>query len=246
MANFTPLNNYILFLLDKVRKKYHLEPPFLDIACGTGYLSRYLGNLGWQGKAIDFSEKAIKITQNNLKDLGKVIVERKSASKENGKYKTVLMFDFLEHVKEDLKFLRKVHSLLIPGGFIVICVPSNPKEWRWDDDFYGHYRRYTKNDLNRKFIQSGFKPIIFYDYTFPFFWALRRIYTKLKKKKVNYPDKEKQTAKSSFAYAWSIPVASALLDKTSLLWIPIYIIQYTFFRKKIYKGNAMFVLAKRL
>ncbi len=245
MANFRPLNNYILYILDKVISKYNLQPPFLDVACGTGYLSKHLGEKGWYGKAIDFSEKAIKITQDNLQNYKKIIVEKKSAYSENGKYKTILMIDLLEHIKEDSRFLKKVHSLTLPGGFLVICVPSNPKEWRWDDDFYGHFRRYTEIELKSKVIKAGFKPFLFYDYTFPFFWGLRRIYTGLKKSKLGGLNKEKQTKLSSYKYAWNMPIISGLLYKTSFFWLPIHLIQYYFFKKKISKGSGIFLLAKK-
>lgn len=245
MANFRPINNFTLYILDKIISQYHLQPPFLDIACGSGYLSRHLGINGWKGKAIDYSENAVAITKNNLKEFKYITVEKKPAYSENGKYKTVLMFDLLEHIKEDLKLLKKVYSLLKRDGFVVICVPSNPKEWRWDDDFYGHYRRYTENELKDKLIKEGFKPLVFYDYTFPFFWILRRIYTSMKKE-TNISDKQKQTKKSSFIYAWNMPLISNILNNTSILWIPIYIIQYAFFRKNTSRGNAMFVLAKKV
>jgi len=53
------------------------------------------------------------------------------------------LFDVLEHIKNDQQVLRKLSSLLVKGGFLVMAVPSNPDEWSWDDDFYGHFRRYN-------------------------------------------------------------------------------------------------------
>ena len=245
MANFKPLNNYALFILNKLIKKYHLKPPFLDVACGTGYLSSHIGAMGWHGKAIDHSEQAVKIAKSDLKKYKNIIVEKKTFLKTSGKYKTVLMFDILEHIKDDTSALRKAHLLLSRRGHLVIATPSNPKEWRWDDNFYGHFRRYTRNELKAKLIKAGFKPIIFCDYTFPVFWALRRIYTKIISNKKRVVDREKQTEQSSFSYAWNIPIILSILDKTSFLWLPIFIIQYVFFKKFISYGNALIVLAKK-
>ncbi|MBI2018536.1 class I SAM-dependent methyltransferase [Candidatus Daviesbacteria bacterium] len=244
MANFKPLNNYALFILNKLIEKYYLKPPFLDVACGTGYLSKHLASKGWEGVAIDYSRKAVNITKENLKGYQKVKMEKKFFSKVSGKYNTVLMFDILEHIKDDTSALRKANLLLSRHGHLVIATPSNPKEWRWDDNFYGHFRRYTQNELKEKLIKAGFKPIIFCDYTFPVFWALRRIYTKIISNKKRVVDREKQTEQSSFSYAWNIPIISSILDRTSFLWLPIFIIQYVFFKKFISYGNALIVLAK--
>lgn len=245
MANFKPLNNYSLFILDKFIEKYKIRSPFLDVACGNGYLSKHLAKKGWVGVAIDYSTKSIVIAQEHLKEFKKVKVKKKSFSETSGKFNTVLMFDILEHIDDDISALRKAHSLLLDNGHLIIACPSNPQEWRWDDNFYGHFRRYTQNELKEKLIKAGFKPMVFCDYTFPFFWALRRIYTKIISNKKRVFGREKQTEQSSFSYAWSIPIVSSLLDKTSFLWQPIFIIQYVFFKKFISKGNAVIILAKK-
>jgi hypothetical protein len=59
-------------------------------------------------------------------------------------------------------------------------MPTNPEhEWRWDDDCYGHYRRYRKGDVRRLLADCGFEMLEFWDYTFPVFWAMRRAYTNI-------------------------------------------------------------------
>lgn len=246
MANFKPLNNYTLFVLNKLIGKYSLRDHFLDVACGTGYLSKHLAKKGWSGLAIDYSSKATRITKANLKEYKRIKVERKSLLKVSGKFHTVLMFDILEHIKDDLAALKKVNSLLSKDGYLVIATPSNPTEWRWDDDFYGHFRRYTPNEIKEKLIKTGFKPIVCYDYTFPFFWLLRRILTKLWRKRVIHQNKRILTQESSFSYSWNIPIISALFNQISFLFYPIYLIQYLFFKSLISKGNAIIILAKKI
>lgn len=181
MANFKPLNNYSLFLLDKFIEKYKIKSPFLDVACGNGYLSKHLAKKGWVGAPIDYSAKSIVIAQENLKESKKVKVKKKSFSETSGKFNTVLMFDILEHIDDDIYALRKAHSLLLDNGHLIIACSSNPKEWRWDDNFYGHYRRYTEHELRKILIATGFKPITYYDYTFPVFWLLRKFWEVCKK-----------------------------------------------------------------
>lgn len=245
MANFKPLNNYSLFILDRVIDRYKLNPPFLDIACGIGYLSEHLGKKGWGGKAIDFSSEAVEIAKKNLSPYKKITVEKKDAAVEKGQYKTILMFDLLEHIKDDQKFLKKVYSLLSPKGHLVIAVPSNPTEWRWDDEFYGHFRRYTETELRSKLIKASFKPIVCYDYTFPFFWFLRRAYLSIKSNSLGYKDIQSRTKESGYKYTWNIPFISNIFNNLTFIWLPIYFIQYTFFRKYTSSGSAIFVLSQK-
>lgn len=245
MANFKPLNDCSLFLLEKIIKKYKLGSPFLDVACGNGYVSKFLAKKGWTGVAIDYSSKAVSIAKQNLTNYKKVKIKKITLMKTSGKYKTILMFDVLEHIKNDVFALKKMHALLKRGGHLIIAGPSNPKEWRWDDDFYGHYRRYTKQELETKLIKTGFKPIIFYDYTFPFFWIMRRFYTKIKKQRINYSDNQERTKNSSTDFAWNISYFSAIFNRTSFIWIPIYFIQYLFFRNMTSSGNSFMVVAEK-
>ena len=131
-------------------------------------------------------------------------------------------------------------------GYLLLAIPSNPREWRWDDDFYGHYRRYTAQDISEKLIQAGLKPIIFWDFTYPIFWMMRRIYTKVKSPPKTFGDKEIRTRASSTVNAWDIPLISLLINKNFFLWKIIYKIQFSWFKNQVNKGHEMFVLAQKV
>lgn len=246
MANFRPLNNYSLILLDKFINDYKLKSPFLDVACGNGYVSKHLAQKGWKGTAIDYSKEAIENAKNNLKIYKNVTVKKQPLSKASGKYNTIVMFDVLEHIENDLSALRKINTLLNKDGYLIIAGPSNPHEWRWDDNFYGHFRRYSENDLIKKLSKANFTHLRSYDYTYPFFWGLRRLYTKIiPQKSENKISKEEQTKKSSLSFAWNIPLIGEILNKTDLLWYPLYLIQYIFFKDKVELGSSMIIIAKK-
>ena len=247
MANFIPLKNYMFYCLDKLIAEYKLASPFLDVGCGIGDLSNYLASKGWCGKAIDLSEIAIEKAKHNLKSFSKIEVLKETLFEENNNFKTVFLWDVVEHLKNDEAALKKIALLLFPGGHLLIAVPSNPKEWRWDDDFYGHYRRYTVKEMHNKLIQAGLEPVVFWDFTYPFFWIMRRLYTYFKSsplyndQKIN---KEARTNTSSTINAWGIPVVSNFLNKKNFLWHLLYKFQFLF-RNKLNRGYEMFVLARK-
>lgn len=246
MANFIPIKNYMFFCLDRFIEMYGLTHPFLDVGCGVGDLSAYLGKKNWRGKAIDSSDTAIAKASDNLKSFPGIVTENKSLMEEIGHYKTVLLWDVLEHIEDDRSALKKIAGLVSLGGHLVLAVPSNHEEWRWDDEFYGHYRHYTKKEISDKLQEVGLRPVVFWDFTFPFFWVMRRIYTYFKKPTEQHSIKiEKRTAVSSLVNAWDVPVISNMANNSNFIWKLVYHIQYRFFKNCVSKGYEMLVLAKK-
>jgi SAM-dependent methyltransferase len=180
MANFAPLKQYMLYCLDRFVERYDLHGPFLEIGCGRGDVSAHLAGKGWTGTAIDFSDSAIAEAATALAPFPNVVVKQQDLGEVTGEYPCIILWDVLEHIADDLDALRAIGKRLVPGGQLLVAVPSNPREWRWDDDFYGHFRRYTVAELTRKLIDAGLEPQVFWDFTYPVFWAMRRTYTRLK------------------------------------------------------------------
>jgi SAM-dependent methyltransferase len=246
MANFPPLKNYLLFCLDQLAARFGLSAPFLDIGCGIADISEHFALKGWSGKAIDFSDEAVKEARDNLAAYKNIEVKKESLFQTSGKFNTVFCLDVLEHIEDDTAALNKISSLLSLDGYLVLAVPSNPKEWRWDDDFYGHYRRYSPEEIRKKLTETGFEPLFFSDFTYPAFWLMRRIYTRFKSPCVDEKtDKLMRTTASPMVNAWDIPVFSAFLSRNFIFWKILFRIQYKYFSAKVKNGHEMIVLAKK-
>ena len=71
----------------------------------------------------------------------------------------VALFDVIEHIEDDADFLKEVHGLMHPGGYLYLTVPAYMRLWSQEDDSAGHFRRYTRKSL-RKLLQScGFETL---------------------------------------------------------------------------------------
>jgi SAM-dependent methyltransferase len=246
MANFQPLKKYMFYCLDKCIEMQGLKPPFLDIGCGIGDVSLQLAKKGWSGMAIDYSDIAVERARNTLKNFPKVEVKKAELLHMEGSFHTIILWDVLEHIEHDQEALTKIGTLLAPGGHVLIAVPSNPREWRWDDQFYGHFRRYTKEDMSAKLQNAQITPVLFWDFTYPIFWILRRMYTLIKRPPaVDEENKEERTKESSTVNAWDIPVISWLLNHSSFVWRMVYAVQFHMFRNATSRGHEFFALGKR-
>lgn len=243
MANFIPLKRHLLRCLREAIRQHALKGPFLDVGCGQGDVSLWLARRGWHGKAIDFSESAIDQASKRLADHPEVIVAYQNLDAECDTYETVLAWDVLEHIADDQAALNALSRTTQPGGHLVLSVPSHPSEWRWDDDFYGHIRRYTPEDLAQKLEAAGFEIVTLWDSTFPIFWAMRRVYTRLKQPPSEIGSPVDQTKASSGMNAWDVPVIGPLLNQLWVLWEPLSWLQFTLFRRMIHRGHELFVVA---
>jgi cyclopropane fatty-acyl-phospholipid synthase-like methyltransferase len=245
VANFLPLKHHMFYCLDRFIEQYGLHGPFLEIGCGRGDVSAYLARKGWQGTAIDFSDTAVAQASVYLRSFPQIAVRKQSLGEVTGAFACIIMWDVLEHIEDDRDALRMVEHLLHPGGQLLLAVPSNPREWRWDDEFYGHFRRYTVADMTEKLTQAGIPPQVFWDFTFPMFWLMRRIYTRIKSGNSVAADKEASTKASATVNAWDMPFLSRLLDRTAVLWYPLHRLQFRLFRNATSRGHEFFVLARK-
>ena len=245
MANFRPLKHYMFYCLRRSMETYRLQAPFLDVGCGKGDLSAYLAALGWKGTAIDFSDEALEEARRNLPPSSLVAIEKRSLFEMTGLFRTVFLWDVLEHMEHDRDALRKIHGLLEPGGHLHLAVPSNPREWRWDDDFYGHFRRYTADGIRQELDEAGFETLAVWDFTFPLFWLLRRMYTRLKHAPLQgTDDAETRTKKSTQRNAWNVPFLAPLLNATTVFWSFLFPVQFLF-RHAVGRGHEFFVIARK-
>jgi hypothetical protein len=86
------------------------------------------------------------------------------------------LFDVIEHIKDDVSFLKDVAKRVPNGTKFYITVPALKSLWSSEDEYGGHFRRYNRNDVKRildntnlTFIYSSY----FFSYYVPFMWILR-------------------------------------------------------------------------
>ena len=168
--------NYRNEVIREAILKYPTPGNFADIGGGNGYQADYISKNfpekkvfliepGYEGclnarkygveNVYNIPFQDFDFTANNISGIG--------------------LFDVIEHIEDDVSFLREISHHAQKGTHIYITVPAYNWLWSDTDDYAGHYRRYTSKMLNSlakkanlKVLHNGY--FMFY-LTIPVFFA---------------------------------------------------------------------------
>lgn len=134
----------------------------LDVGCGSGHFMYNMRRLGFNVHGLEPNAEIIKEGRRifgNM-DIRKGPAEDMTKLFGRMKFDNIMMIDVLEHIEDDELVLELCNEILKPGGRIIILVPAYPSLFSDRDEMYGHYRRYSKSDLQRKMEAAGFNVML--------------------------------------------------------------------------------------
>jgi 2-polyprenyl-3-methyl-5-hydroxy-6-metoxy-1,4-benzoquinol methylase len=157
---FNHRNNSILTAV----KRYSPQKKFFDIGGGNGFVAKGLQDSNIEVVLVEPGLQGAKnAKKRNIKNI--VCSTLEDAQFEKSSLASIGMFDVIEHIEDDVKFLKNVHEYLEEEGNIYITVPAFNFLWSNEDDIAGHYRRYSLSQLEKIITKCGFT-IVFSTYIF--------------------------------------------------------------------------------
>lgn len=145
-------------IVDAIRR---VAPPprlVLDIGGGNGFVTRALVQEGYPSVMLEPS--AAGAANARSRGLTNVISAAFQPSLfRPGQIEIAGLFDVIEHIEDDVGFLRDVASILRPGGLVAITVPAFQILSSPDDDAAGHFRRHTRGSVAALLNAAGFQPL---------------------------------------------------------------------------------------
>lgn len=150
-----------------VARRPPADGPLFDVGGGNGLVTSALQKAGFSAITIEPSRAgAANAVRRGIADVicgslpSSAILEKTAGA--------IGLFDVIEHVPDDVGFLRALHPYLRQGGRVYITVPAYQWLWSANDVRAGHYRRYTRRSLRRVLETAGYR----LEYSTYIFWAL--------------------------------------------------------------------------
>lgn len=137
----------------------------LDVGCGRGLMLGYLRELGFEPHGVELSEDAAWHARNRLGvpiHVGPFL----EAPHQPGQFEAIVFWHSLEHMLDPAAALRHAHTLLKPGGLLVVAVPNSGSlqaratgaNW-FHLDIPRHYHHFSAQSLRRLLDGVGFRVV---------------------------------------------------------------------------------------
>ncbi len=155
--------NYHRWILDEFRP--HLGEHIVEVGAGTGNFSRLLLAESPRSLALVEPSEMFELLERTIsgiesqtdvtlyhsifRNAANAIVEKKRPD-------TVIYINVLEHIEDDLGELKAIYQTLADGGRSLIFVPALQSLYGAFDRKVGHFRRYSKHELEEKCRSAGF------------------------------------------------------------------------------------------
>ncbi len=208
------------FIRNQIKLNDSESLTILDVGSGDTWLiqelSREFTNASFYAIDIGYDDTYVATSNREFKEQGvKIQVFNSQASAEktiSGAADLVLLLDVIEHVPDDVVFLKQlIASPTIDGHTtFLITVPAYQSLFCSHDVFLGHYRRYDNKMLRENVGKAGLQ-VLHIGYFFTFLLLPRYIQVLREKKKA---DGEEVTGIGN--WEGSAFVSSAL---TNVLWL---------------------------
>ncbi len=140
----------------EVIKRFPFKGAFFDIGGGNGYVARGIQALGIETILVEPGEGGCaNAKRRNIDNVVCSTIE--DAGFEKNSMPAIGVFDVVEHFKDDVGLLQSLHGYLQKDGLLFVTVPAFNMLWSNEDDYAGHFNRYTLGTLQQRLAQAGFK-----------------------------------------------------------------------------------------
>lgn len=118
-----------------------------EVGCGHGVLQRQIEQqYGREVTGFDLNENGLK---HNLSKFSKVCCYdiHQKIEPLRARFDLIFMWDVLEHIRDEDRFLQAIWFHMAPNGRLIINVPAGQWAYSGYDSAAGHFRRYSIHSL---------------------------------------------------------------------------------------------------
>jgi hypothetical protein len=230
---FKHRNNIIL----EIMKKYPFQGNFADIGGGNGYQASFIKK-NFPNKEVFLIEPGYQGCLNakkyGVKNIYNIPFEKFDFIGNN--IDGVGLFDVIEHIEDDVTFLKDIGKSCPSKTNIYITVPAYNLLWSDTDDYAGHFRRYNSKLIRSLANGSGLN--VLYTGYFMFYLPLPILFAR----NIPYRIRGKREQQTLLKDASGNHFASSLSSKVITLLNSLEIEGIHVFGKLIFGGSCIAVL----
>ena len=144
--------------------KEFINGKFLEVGAGKGGLIPFYNNILKDITIIEPEKKLFKILKKKYSK-NKIKVKNQTIKDVKKKYDTIIYYDVLEHIENDLNETKEAKKKLTKNGYLIFSVPAYQSFYSDFDKSVGHFKRYNKQDFVKLEKKTGLKikKLAYYD-----------------------------------------------------------------------------------
>lgn len=149
-------------LLEKM-EPWRKTNKILDVGCGDGHFLETAKRKGWDVYGTEFTDEAIASCRAKGISMFKGSIQDYDVTDH---FDVITSFEVLEHINDGREHVRKIHSLLRPGGLFYFTTPNFNSLSRkrlggkWNViEYPEHLTYYTASTITRLLAEAGFKKL---------------------------------------------------------------------------------------
>lgn len=147
---FAHRNTMIGLAVDRFRP----QGPIIDVGGGNGFVSRGLNARGYPTIVVEPGQGGVDTSlARGLNVIRGLFTPEMFTA---GSAAAIGLFDVVEHIPDDLAFLKDCNRAIARDGYLYATVPAFEWLWSVDDDYARHCRRYTASSLRSVLEKAGF------------------------------------------------------------------------------------------
>ena len=200
LDHFDSASNFRKYQISLIIK--FIKGKFLEVGAGKGGLIPFYKNLIKDITIIEPEKKLFKILKKNYSNK-RFSIKNQTIKSVKKNYDTIIYYDVLEHIKNDLNEVKLASKKLNKNGYLIFSVPAYQTFYSSFDKSVGHFKRYNKKDFIVLRKRTGLKieKLAYYDSMGFLFLVLNKLFSL------------KQTNLENKVYLWNLlmPI-SKLID----------------------------------
>lgn len=147
----------VYIIKDFLRKQGLKRKRMLEIGCGRGIVLKELRLAGFDSFGVELAP--VSVDEDLKGNLFSGIGFEELDLKLRESVEVILLFDVIEHIEDDLAFLKKINIAFPNLSHVVMTVPARMELWSNFDVYCGHFRRYTGETLRQLITAAGCVPL---------------------------------------------------------------------------------------